>query len=186
MNTHPRSGMEIAPVSHATVDNEMNVRSGVPTPDTMKRAFSLFPSGVVIAATVDASGARHGFTASAFTPLSLDPPMVLLCLNVSAQCFTAFSEAKRFAISVLRPEHRDHAMRFATRGGDKFEMGRFRSGPFGMPQLDDAMVNFECSVAGRFPGGDHIILTGLVEHVCYRESGSAMVHFMRSFRHQAI
>ncbi len=156
-----------------------------PPAEALKQAFALFPSGVVIAATVDRQGMSHCFTASAFAPLSIDPPMLLVCLNVAAQCYPAFASADRFAVSVLRAEHRDHALRFATRGVDKFAGAPFHEGPRGMPILDGALAAFECRVAARYPGGDHIILTGHVEHA-HHPAGPAMVHFMRSFQTQDI
>ncbi|MEW6645228.1 MAG: flavin reductase family protein [Pseudomonadota bacterium] len=173
-----RTGAPAMPLAHADVE--------VPSAEVLKRAFSLFPSGVVIATTLDASGQPHGFTASSFTPLSLEPPMVLICLNVSAQCFSAFSQSDCFAVSVLRPEHREQALRFATRGADKFGSGRFRTGALGLPQLADSLATFACRVAGRYPGGDHVILTGHVEQASYEDTGSAMVHFVRSFREQPL
>ena len=162
----------------------MNAHTMTRTPDpaALKQGFALFPSGVVIATTVDADGVAHGFTASSFAPLSVEPPMVLVCLNRSAQCFDAFSSAQRFAVSVLRPEHKDVAMRFATRGADKFGDGAFRAAAGEMPVLHDALATFQCSTAACHPGGDHIILTGLVEHINHAAEGGAMVHFARSFR----
>ncbi|TKT75739.1 flavin reductase family protein [Aquamicrobium sp. LC103] len=152
-----------------------------PDPTSLKQSFALFPSGVVIATTIDAQGVSHGFTASTFVPLSVEPPMVLVCLNRSAQCYDAFLTSERFAVSVLRPEHQDIAMRFATRGADKFADRAFDTGAGTPPVLDCALAAFECSVADRHPGGDHIILTGLVERMRHTTQGGAMVHFARSF-----
>mgnify|MGYP001184941144 CR=1 FL=1 len=158
--------------------------AGMQRPDaaTLKQGFSLFPSGVVIATTIDAGGAAHGFTASTFVPLSVEPPMVLVCLNRSAQCYDAFLSSPRFAVSVLRPQHREIALRFATRGADKFADAPFVGTPEGAPLLEGALAHFECSTTARHPGGDHIILTGLVERMRFAAEGSAMVHFARSFR----
>lgn len=181
MNGVRQAGMTGAMPPQTAMENR-----SVPSADLLKQAFSLFPSGVVIATTVDSAGKQHGFTASSFTPLSVDPPMVLVCLNVSAHCFDVFSQARHFAISVLRPEHHNEAMRFATRGVDKFEGASFEPGQLGLPCLRNALASFECSVVDRYPGGDHAILTGLVECLSYQDNGSAMVHFLRSFRHQAI
>jgi flavin reductase ActVB len=157
-----------------------------PAPDALKRAFSLFPSGVVIVATRDARGVAHGFTASTFVPLSLDPPMVLVCLNRSAQCHAAFAGATGFAVSVLRPEHRQLALRFATRGADKFAGAQFERGDAEHPLVPEAIAQFECKAAAVHPGGDHVILTGVVERVRHGEHGAAMVHFARTFHAVAV
>jgi flavin reductase ActVB len=160
--------------------------SDAPTADVLKRAFSLVPSGVAIATVVDGRGQPQGFTASSFVPLSLEPPMVLVCLNRSAQCYEPFVAGERFAISVLRPEHQDLALRFATRGVDKFASDRIAYTSSGLPVISDALATFECSMAGRHPGGDHVILTGIIESAEMHETGEAMVHFRRSFRELAV
>lgn len=148
----------------------------------LKQGFSLFPSGVVVATTVDADGVAHGFTASTFVPLSIDPPMVLVCLNRSAQCYHAFLSSSFFAISVLRPGHKDIALRFATRGADKFAGMPCETTASGAPVIEGALATFECAMTARHPGGDHVILTGQVERMRYDPEGDAMVHFVRSFR----
>lgn len=149
--------------------------------DELKTAFSLFPSGVVIATTRDAGGKPHGFTASSFSPLSLDPPMLLVCISRAAQCHDAFMRARHFCINVLGAEHRQLAMLFATRGADKFAGGAFAAGAHGMPILADAIASFVCRVAGRLPGGDHTILTGEVESGRFGLDGSAMLYVRRAF-----
>jgi flavin reductase ActVB len=153
-----------------------------PDAATLKQGFAVFPSGVVIATTTDAAGVAHGFTASTFVPLSVDPPMVMVCLNRSAQCYQAFLASSSFAVSVLRPEHKDIALRFATRGADKFSDTAFLATRSGGLVLEDALATFECSMVARHPGGDHVILTGLVEAMRCEDGGEAMVHFSRSFR----
>lgn len=169
--------------SHAMrEDDAVPTNTERPTPDMLKRAFSLFPSGVVIATTLDVDGDPHGFTASTFVPLSVDPPMVLMCLNRTAQCFEAFMTSQRFAVSVLRPGHEEVAMRFATRGADKFKDVVFDRTDDGLPVIEGALATFECRTSGRHPGGDHVILTGVVEGLCFEDEGAAMVHFVRSFR----
>jgi len=150
--------------------------------DELKTAFSLFPSGVVIATTCDADGRPHGFTASSFTPLSLDPPMLLVCIARSAQCYPAFMRAEHFAINVLPPEHEALALLFATRGAEKFAGDSFAAGAQGMPVLRDAVASFVCRVAERLPGGDHTILTGEVEAGRCRADGAAMLYFRRRFQ----
>ena len=152
-----------------------------PDPVTLKEGFALFPSGVVIATALDSEGNAHGFTASSFVPLSIDPPMVLVCLNRKASCHPVFMEADHFAISVLRPPHQPVAMRFATSGVDKFANLALGRTARGLPVLDDALAAFECRAMGHHPGGDHTILTGRVEGVHYSEDRDAMVHFARAF-----
>lgn len=184
MNVHGMPPRERATMDYGDVSRDVSMQR--PEPAILKQGFALFPSGVVIATTIDAEGVAHGFTASTFVPLSVDPPMVLVCLNRSAQCYHAFLAASSFAASVLKPEHEDIARRFATRGVDKFAGAPFRLTGGGLPILEGALATFECSILARHPGGDHVILTGFVERMHHDTGGDAMVHFARSFRSVAI
>ena len=143
-------------------------------------AMSRFASGVTVVTTVDAEGVPRGYTASAFTSLSLDPPMVLTTLAGTAESHPAFVTADTFAVSVLRPHHHEIAMRFASKGTDKFAGDDFTPGRLGLPVLPDALAVVECRIEALFPGGDHTIITGRVEHVWSHE-GPALVYFMREF-----
>ncbi len=144
-------------------------------------AMSSFPSGVTIVTTVDDEGRSWGFTASAFSSLSCDPPMILVCPSNKAECFGAFTAATRFAVNILAPEHEKLAIRFATKGGDKFANGDFVLGQSGMPILPHALVALECRLEGFYPGGDHSILTGIIEHANLHD-GEAAVYFRGKFR----
>ena len=85
-----------------------------------RKAMARVASGVAIVTTSDADGRWWGFTASSFTPLSLDPPLILVCLSRDAGCRPAFTSAPAFRVNVLGVEHEQLAVRFATRGADKF------------------------------------------------------------------
>ncbi len=148
--------------------------------EAFRDAMARFASGVTIVTTVAPDGSPRGYTASAFTSLSVDPPMVLSCLAEEAECHEVFVAAETFAVSILGPQHEDLAMRFATRGADKFGGGEFSDGSLGLPVLSNAIATVECRLEGLFPGGDHTILTGLVEH-CTVGGGPALVYFMREF-----
>ena len=70
-----------------------------------REVFARYPAGVVIVTTRDADGTAKGFTASSFTSVSAKPPLVLACLNLTAECYPTFKIAEKFAISILRPHH---------------------------------------------------------------------------------
>jgi len=126
-------------------------------------AMAQFPSGVTVVTARTASGTLAGFTASAFSSLSLDPPLVLVCLDKKADSHTAFEDVEQFAISFLAEGQDDVAMRFATRGIDKFGGFRSTNGALtGLPLVPDALVHLECRVHERLPGGDHTIIIGEV------------------------
>lgn len=127
-----------------------------------RTALSRFPSGVTIVTMRDADGTPWGFTASAFASLSLDPPLILVCLDRAADCHPAFVAAERFAVNVLAPAHAEIALRFATKGEDKYAPGGFEQDEHGCPVLPDAAAVIACELERAVPGGDHTILIGRV------------------------
>lgn len=133
--------------------------------DSFKRAMGRFPSGVTIVTTVDDAGNKSGFTASAFSSLSLSPPLILVCLACNADCFDKFNNQNKFAVNIIGDDHQALAFKFATKGCDKFEGGEFAKGETGLPVLTNSPVSLECSTENIYSGGDHIILVGQVEHL---------------------
>lgn len=146
-----------------------------------KDAMATFPSGVTIVTTTDAEGRWWGFTATSFCSVSMDPPLVLVCLSRNAQCYAAFEQAERWVVHVVDPGDTDLALRFATRGADKFADTGFTADGRGLPVLDRACVTLDCRVHARHPGGDHTILIGEVEHTTLRP-GTPAVYYKRGFR----
>ncbi|WP_083391318.1 flavin reductase family protein [Parafrankia soli] len=143
-------------------------------------AMASFPSGVTIVTTADDTGRWWGFTASSFCSVSMNPPLVLVCLATFAQCHPAFEAARRFIVHVMPPEHADLAVRFATRGADKFADAGFRPDERGLPVLDRACVTLDCAAHAIQPAGDHSILLGRVERTQVGEDRPA-VYFRRRF-----
>ena len=131
--------------------------------DSFKQAMACFPSGVTIVTTVDEGGEKSGFTASAFSSLSLQPPLILVCLANSADCFDIFNKQNKFAVNIIGSNHEKLAFKFATKGCDKFEGDVFDQGSLGLPILSDSPVSLECTTENIFAGGDHIILVGQVK-----------------------
>jgi flavin reductase ActVB len=146
-----------------------------------KEVFSRYPSGVVIVTTRDADGTAKGFTASSFTSVSASPPLVLACLNLTAECYPVFAVADKFAISILRPHHQELAERFARRGAEKFIQGHFVDSHHGLPVVKDALATLICKKADHFPGGDHVIIVGEVTESLLGDPGDGMVHYQRRF-----
>jgi flavin reductase ActVB len=132
---------------------------------TFKEVQALLAGAVTIATTTrDEGGRPWGFTASSFCSLSLDPPLVAVCLARSADCYTAFLKSSFFAINVLSARQRHLSQRFATKGNRKYYDTQFEEGQLGVPLLSESLARLECCVQTIYPGGDHSILIGLVEH----------------------
>lgn len=145
-----------------------------------RNAMAHFASGVTVVTARSAEGAPVGFTASAFSSLSLDPPLVLVCLQKDADSYPTFAIAEHMAISILAAGQDDTAWRFAKRGIDKFagidvEQGSVTS----LPLITGALVQLECRITERLPGGDHTILVGEVLHAATDDAGEPLLHFNR-------
>lgn len=161
---------------------EPQVLSGATDRDLFRQAMTRFASGVTIVTTADAAGTWWGFTASAFSSLSLDPPLILVCLAASADSHPAFTSTAGFIVNVLGSEHADLALRFATKGADKFAGAQFRPGAAdGFPVLDDALVSLKCTTHALHEAGDHTILIGEVGYIRIRPGGRPALHYDRRF-----
>jgi flavin reductase ActVB len=151
-------------------------------PAEFREALARFATGVTIVATDDAAGSAVGFTASAFSSLSLEPPLILVCLQKNADCYQAFMEATYFTVSVLAAGQGEIARRFATKGADKWTETPRVSGPAtGLALVDGAASRLECRIHERFDGGDHTILIGEVLWADCAETIDPLLHFNRSF-----
>lgn len=148
---------------------------------TFRNAMALFPSGVTVVTTRNDGEGAAGFTASAFSSLSLDPPLILVCLDKRADCYDAFAAATQFAVSFLTAQQVEIGMRFATKGIDKFAGLRTVPGAVtNLPLIPDALVHLECDTYRQVDGGDHTIFIGKVLRAQIHQ-GEPLVHFNRTF-----
>jgi flavin reductase ActVB len=152
-----------------------------PGPDTFRAALAQHAGGVVVVTTTAPDGEPRGFTATAFCSVSLDPPLVLVCLARTSTSFRAFHESGGFAVSLLHEGQRALATRFATSGADKFGAGDTRATPLGFPALDEALTVLDCAIQARHPAGDHVILVGAVRHILPGR-GKPLVHHDHALR----
>jgi len=133
-----------------------------PDPETLRRALGSFVTGVTVVTTRDAVGAPHGFTANSFTSVSLDPPLVLVCVGYEVERMDAYRRCRGFAINVLDASQRALSDRFATKRPDRFDGVRWRPGTHGAPILEGGIAALECAPWQRIEAGDHMILIGRV------------------------
>lgn len=136
-------------------------------------------SGVTVITTRTSSG-DFGMTASSVTSLSLDPPMMLVCLNAAAPTSAAVAEARAFGINVLGHDAADLAHRFAHPSADKFSEVPVREGSTGVPMLSDALAAIECEVVEQIRGGTHFVFLGRVVHADARP-GAPLTYFRGGF-----
>jgi flavin reductase ActVB len=150
-------------------------------PLEFRNAMARFASGVTVVLTRNGDGAFVGFTASAFSSLSLNPPLLLVCLQKDADCYAAFMEAREFALSILARGQSAIATRFATKAIDKLKDTPTVSGPAtGLPLVEGASAHLECRIHELVNGGDHTILIGEVIRADTLEA-EPLLHFNRQF-----
>jgi flavin reductase (DIM6/NTAB) family NADH-FMN oxidoreductase RutF len=146
-----------------------------------RRACGHFATGVTIASVLDDRGTPHGLTVSSFTSVSLDPPLILICLGHRISAIDAFRASTHFGINVLAGNQRDFAERFTGKGQDRFEGLKWRRGKTGVPLLPGVLAAIECAVRQLFTAGDHDIFIG--EMVGARvAAGAPLIHFVGEYR----
>jgi flavin reductase (DIM6/NTAB) family NADH-FMN oxidoreductase RutF len=133
------------------------------TGDALRHGMGRFPTGVTLVTTRDAEGRPAGTTANAVTSLSLDPPLLLVCLARTSLTLAAIADSGHFAVNVLAARHREAARAFARSGWDgAWETVDHRPGTTGSPRLAGAISVLDCALEERLPGGDHEIVVGRV------------------------
>lgn len=138
-------------------------------PTTMRRTIGRFATGVAVVTTIDGEHTPHGMTVNSLTSVSLDPPLLLVCLNHGARTATAISERQRFAVSLLSARQETIARRFATRADDHFAGLPLTYGEHQVPIVPDTLAHLECTVDRTIEAADHIVIFGLVQHTCQRD-----------------
>jgi 4-nitrophenol 2-monooxygenase / 4-nitrocatechol 4-monooxygenase, reductase component len=148
-------------------------------PDEFRDVIGHFASGVTVITALH-DGAPYGTTASAVTSLSLEPPMLLVCLNKQSSTGRAISQERRFAVNILAEDQPDAAMRFATKAAGKFSGVDVVEGEWGEPLLADALATLECRVAEATTGGTHWVFLAEVDRASAR-AGSPLAYFRGQF-----
>ncbi|MGP6159439.1 MAG: flavin reductase family protein [Vulcanimicrobiaceae bacterium] len=140
-----------------------------------------FPTGITVVTTV-LEGRRKGFTANAFSSVSVEPPMVLICVNRQSRTHPLIAEAGSFCINILRLEQRGVAIRFASRtADDPFDKLDCRSGATGSPIIADSLAYLDCMLAEEHTAGTHTIFLGSVV-ACGSAAGSPLGYFNAEYR----
>lgn len=151
------------------------------SPNEFRAALSRFASGVTVVTTRDAAGKPHGITVSAFCSVSLEPPLVLVCIEKTAVSHRAFGESGAFVVNMLSDEQIDHSKQFASPALDKFDEINHRPGIGGIPVLDDTLASLECRLTNIHDSGDHTIFVGQVENATIR-TGKPLLYFHGNYR----
>jgi flavin reductase (DIM6/NTAB) family NADH-FMN oxidoreductase RutF len=149
--------------------------------DEFRAALGRFPSGVTVVTTIDSENRLHGITVSAFCSVSLEPPLILVCIDKEAGSHHAFEQSKAFVVNILREDQQFLSDRFASQMPDKFENVKYRAGIERLPVLEDVLVNLECRLVNAHDSGDHTIYIGEIV-VATVNDGKPLVYFRGEYR----
>ena len=131
-------------------------------PNLYRSLLGCFATGVTLATTLDAEGRACGMTASAVSAVSLEPPLLLICVNREANFHAALGSGVGFALNVLAADQEAISQTFATDIEDPFATVPFRLGDAGLPLVDGALAHIVCAPWGSFEAGDHTVFFGRV------------------------
>jgi flavin reductase (DIM6/NTAB) family NADH-FMN oxidoreductase RutF len=132
-------------------------------PDEFRSVLGRFASGVAVLTARSSNGRDHGMTVSAFCSVSLVPPLVLACIDRSADMHDVLREATHFGISILEEAQEALSRRFAELPSNRFDGVGYTRGETGAILLADALAHLECRRIDRHDAGDHTIYIGEVE-----------------------
>jgi len=144
---------------------------------SLRTVMSCFPTGVTVVATRDVDGQPLGLTVNSFTSVSLDPPLVLICINRRANSHDPLLAAGGFAVSILSATQGEVAARFATRPSDgRFEGIQWTPAPSGSPVLVGSAAWLDCSIHEVVTAGDHTIVLGKVVAGSWSDEPALLFH----------
>jgi flavin reductase (DIM6/NTAB) family NADH-FMN oxidoreductase RutF len=131
--------------------------------EEFRAAMGRFASGVTVV-TLKCDNRPCGMTVSAFSSVSLEPPLILVCIDKRSSVHDHFKESNQFAVNILAADQEVISRRFASKDEDRFNGIGYKDGTTGAPLLDGAIAYLECQVVHEYPGGDHTIVVGEVIH----------------------
>jgi flavin reductase (DIM6/NTAB) family NADH-FMN oxidoreductase RutF len=150
-------------------------------PEEFRKACARYATGIAVATVVSPDGTPQGLTVNSFTSVSLEPPLILVCIARSATAYPAFQAAKAFVVNILREDQIDLSQHFASSKSERFEGVAWREGVHGAPVLDGVLGVMECIMHGSFEAGDHTVFVGLVERAESHE-GAPLLYFASAYR----
>jgi len=149
-----------------------------------RQALAQFASGVTVVTTRDAAGEPMGLTVSAFSSVSLQPPLVLVSVDVGSETHAGFRDSGLFGVSILA-EGQDAVSRlFARPGRAKFLEWPMQQGTRGVWLVPEALAHIECEVRAAHPAGDHVLYVGEIVALAVRP-GRPLVYQRGGYRRLA-
>lgn len=144
---------------------------------SLREVMRSYPTGVTIVAACDAEGVPFGLTVNSFSSVSLDPPLVLVCIGRASSCHDRLVSAPHFAVNILSSQQESLASRFAGDPSDeRFDGVKWSLSAAGVPIIDGAVARLECSHHEVLVAGDHSIVLGRVERSVVNVGTALLFH----------
>ena len=147
----------------------------------LKDAFGRFATGIAIAACKKEGGGYATLTINSFTSVSLNPALVLWCIETKASSYPAFMAAESYSLSILRADQRAYSDRFAQYAPEPLQDDEYEIWETGAPILKNRLAAFDCKIHARHKAGDHSILIGEVLKFDSAD-GAPLVYFASSYQ----
>lgn len=128
-----------------------------------------FATGVTVITFLNQQGKPVGMTANSFTSLSLEPPLLLFCIDKSASLYDDMMKTEAFAVNILSKEQEALSRQFSKKEIDRFAGVKYSTGMLGTPILEGILAHFECKTYKFYEGGDHMIVIGEIVNGHYRD-----------------
>ena len=152
------------------------------SPGDFRAVLGRYATGVTVVTTRTPGGEPVGLTVNSFTSVSLEPPLVLFCLDREAGSVPAFETANGFAVNILGAGQEAVSNRFADPLAARFSSHGVAGWSTGAPILADALAALDCSVHARHDGGDHIILVGRVQQLAVLADDEPLIYWRGAYR----
>ncbi|WP_250304925.1 flavin reductase family protein [Streptomyces sp. A 4/2] len=149
--------------------------------DDFREVLGRFASGLTVVAAVDSTGRPAGLVCQSFASLSLDPPLVLLCVGRTSSSWPRIEAAGRFTVNVLAGDQQAVCTALGRSGDDKFAGVDWTPSDHGGVRLDGALATIDCELYGTHEAGDHYVVTARVLDLDAREDGSPLLYFRSAY-----
>ncbi|MEO2166672.1 MAG: flavin reductase family protein [bacterium] len=141
-----------------------------------------FATGVTVVTTRDSEGNFLGLTANAVTSVSLDPPLILVCVDKQAESYPAFSASGAYNVNILTKDQEPLSRTFSKSGGDKFNGLGYTLADNGVPVLNGSLAHMACEIRNEVDAGDHTIYIGEVKELAMDHEANPLLYFRGGYR----
>lgn len=150
-----------------------------------RQTCARFATGITVVTVIDEHGHPHGMTVNSFSSVSLDPPLVLVSIDLRNALLGHFLSTRFFAINILAEDQQHLSRRFSSPSENRFHGVTWRLGETGVPLLEGVLAQLECAVSQTFEAGDHTVLVGEVRFAGYSD-GRPLVYFGSEYQNLSL